>query len=395
MGKKIIYIISGRNATSTNPGRKITEIIKTWSKDNTVVPVFGGDLFLGVGYNNNNKFGDPNIHKHTYRQSFLWISLSEIKDIIHNYITLLKLFHINKKQNIDIIWERSTRLHWAGLIASKIFNKIYVLEWKDHLIPKEESLLKWLGKYIEKRKVTKSDYIVIESKVLKNAIIKEYDIPENKVIVALNAVNFLDFNANSSKSYLSNLIPKLKSKKIIVSYLGSFAFYHDSERLVKAAKIIRKTHPEIGVVMVGDGKDREYCVKLATELGIINDNLFFLSSVKKSEVPAILNDTNIAVLPGSTDIICPIKIMEYMAAGCATIAPDYECNREVLINNKTGLLFEPHNEKSLAEAIINLAMDNNLRSTISHNGRNYSQKILSWESTWGAALNIIKKHLDS
>ena len=39
---------------------------------------------------------------------------------------------------------------------------------------------------------------------------------------------------------------------------------------------------------------------------------------------------DIAVLPGSTAIICPIKIQEYMAAELPPVLPDYPVNREVV-----------------------------------------------------------------
>jgi len=391
MDKKLIYLISGRSATSKNPGRKISEIIKVWEIKYKIYSVFGGDLPFGIGYKKDkiDSYGSAAYHQQSFRKSFVWTTLSEFKDVIHTFITLFHLFKNYKSEAVDIIWERSTRLHWAGLIFSKIKNVPYILEWKDHLIPEQKSLLKSFARYIEKKKILKAEFIVIESSILKNWIVKEYNIDSNKVLVALNAVNYSDFskrNINNSENLKKY---NFQTHKTTVTYLGSFAFYHDSKRLVLAAKILFELNPDITIYMVGDGKDKNDCINLAKDLNIHEKNIFFMPPVKKEEVPEILHNSAIAVLPGSTDIICPVKIMEYMAAGCVTIAPDYECNKEVIHHLKNGMLFKAGDEKSLAEVINQIANNKILAGRISKNGMEYAKTNLSWEITWGKTLEFI------
>jgi len=391
MDKKLIYLISGRSASSKNPGRKISEIITVWSRKYKVFSVFGGDLFLGVGSLKNSleSYGSAKYHQQSFRKSYLWTTFSEIKDIIHTFITLFHLIKNYKRESVAIIWERSTRLHWAGLIFSKIKKIPYVLEWKDHLIPEQKSLLKRLARYIEKKKILEAEYVVIESNVLKNWIVNEYNIDSKKVLVALNAVNYTDFSKKNIDNRGYTQKSNFKTLKTIVTYLGSFTFYHDSKRLVLAAKILFEINPDIAIYMIGDGKDKKDCIKLANELNISGKNIFFMPPVKKEEVPEILHNSDIAVLPGSTDIICPVKIMEYMAAGCVTIAPDYECNKEVIQHLKNGLLFKTGDEKSLAEVINQIANDKAIAFEISENGMEYAKTNLSWEITWGKTLDFI------
>jgi len=391
MDKKLIYLISGRSASSKNPGRKISEIISVWSLKYNVFSVFGGDLFLGVGSLKNSleSYGSANYHQQSFRKSYLWTTFSEIKDIIHTFITLFHLIKNYKKEDVAIIWERSSRLHWAGLIFSKIKKIPYVLEWKDHLIPEQKSLLKRLARYIEKKKILEAEYVVIESNVLKNWIVNEYNIDSKKVLVALNAVNYTDFSKKNIDNREYSQKYNFKTLKTIVTYLGSFAFYHDSKRLVLAANILFEINPNITIYMIGDGKDKNECIILANELNISGKNIFFMPPVKKEEVPEILHNSDIAVLPGSTDIICPVKIMEYMAAGCVTIAPDYECNKEVIQHLKNGLLFKTGDEKSLAEVINQIANDKAIAFEISENGMEYAKTNLSWEITWGKTLDFI------
>ena len=107
----------------------------------------------------------------------------------------------------------------------------------------------------------------------------------------------------------------------------------------------------------------------------------------------MLSALDIAVLPGSTDIICPIKVQEYMASGLPAIVPDYPCNREVIADGVTGMLFEPKNERALADKILVLAKDKNMRQHMGDMARQEVLKRFTWEETWGRALNEVFNRL--
>jgi glycosyltransferase involved in cell wall biosynthesis len=120
-----------------------------------------------------------------------------------------------------------------------------------------------------------------------------------------------------------------------------------------------------------------------------NPSLIYLAKrlVTVFNVPKILSAIDISILPGSTDIICPIKILEYMAAETAVILPDYPCNREVVTDNKNGLFFEPKNETALADKIELLLLKPELIHLFSNQARNTVVNKFSWEKTWGRVLD--------
>ena len=120
---------------------------------------------------------------------------------------------------------------------------------------------------------------------------------------------------------------------------------------------------------------------------LLNNILLMKQSVPKEEVPKILSAIDISILPGSTDIICPIKILEYMATETAVILPNYRCNKEVVTDNKDGLFFEPKNERDLADKIELLLLKPELIHLFSNQARNTVVNKFSWEKTWGRVLD--------
>jgi glycosyltransferase involved in cell wall biosynthesis len=387
----ILYLVGARSFTVHNHMRKIAEVISVWKRIGiTVHAQFGGDI--GNIKPQNQSFGSQDYYNNFYRKikifKYFINSASEFKDIVHNR-NLYKQINKNYKDlAVDIIWERSARLHWAGLKLAKEKKIPFVLEWKDHLIDYKFSLFKWLAKHIENKKLKEADFIVVESGVLKNELIN-MGIPSFKIHVALNGVDPLVFKRNFDQGAKIKKKFLINPENVIIGYLGSYTFYHDSEVLVEAAHKILNIKKGITFLMVGNGMNYENCKRLAKEYDIFNNGLIMIDGVAQNEVPKLLSAMDITVLPGSTDIICPIKIMEYMAAETAVIAPEYFCNMEVINNGINGLLFKPKNHKDLAIKIIELIDNIEKRKQLGRNGKEYVSENLVWEKTWGKVLQDI------
>ena len=75
-----------------------------------------------------------------------------------------------------------------------------------------------------------------------------------------------------------------------------------------------------------------------------------------------------------------------MACELPSVVPDYACNREVIDDGRTGMLFAPKDELALADKIAILAQDHAMRRTMGQEARKEVQRCFTWEKTWGAAL---------
>ena len=64
---------------------------------------------------------------------------------------------------------------------------------------------------------------------------------------------------------------------------------------------------------------------------------------------------------------------------------------EIMQEANSGLYIEPENSESLAESIVKLLKDVQLRTHLGNNGLNYAKKYLSREDTADEYLNLINK----
>lgn len=392
---RILYICGGRSFRVSNPGRKVSSVANCWrSLGHEVLHVCGGDLLGQSNGSSASEYGSVSFHRKWYRRwpipRPLVRTMSERRDIQHDAIMVKQLERVCETLKPDVIWERSCRLHCAGLVMARRLGVPYVLEWKDHLVDYRISLFRGRALRMEAKKNSEADYIVVESGVLRDALGRE-GVDTIKIIVAHNAVQADEFTRDESKRAKTRKDLEIDEDTVLIGYLGSYAFYHDAARLVLAANHIKRQRAgvKIKILMVGAGKEYPECRALAEKLGVLDDILLMKPGVPKEEVPGILAALDIAVLPGSTDIICPIKIQEYMACELPSVLPDYACNREVIDDGETGMLFRPKDEAALAEKIVQLAESREQRETMGRRAREEVIRRFSWEATWGAALETV------
>lgn len=392
---RTLYVCGGRSFFARTLSRKLAEVAQCWrALGHEVTQVCGGDVHSPIGpgrVNETSPAGSTTAKWSKYLPEAAVTSISEYRDIKHDRLVLEHLRQRFRDFCPDLVWERSSRLHAAGLRFAREIGVPYVLEWKDHLVDYDQSLFRQRALALEARKTREADYVVVESHVLADTLARE-GVDRGKIIVSHNAVHASEFRRDSAFRQVVRANLGVAADTVLVGYLGSYAFYHDALRLVLAMDLVRRDVRGVRVqaLMVGSGYDAErLCRRRASELGLLDGALLMKPSVPQREVPGILSALDVAVLPGSTDIICPIKVQEYMAGELASIAPDYPCNREVVTDGIDGVLFRPGDERALAEAILRLAGDANLRSRIGAAGRRAAERRFSWEATWGAALETV------
>ena len=148
--------------------------------------------------------------------------------------------------------------------------------------------------------------------------------------------------------------------------------------LLKAYKRAKEYLPQSRLIMVGPGdrSRREYerwvkAVKL--------EDVVFTGHVAYADLPRYYHTADICCMPAIGQESFGLVLLEAMAAGKPIIASNIEGYASVLRDGVEGLLVKPKDEKALANAMVSLANDNNLRQQLGSNGRNKAQAH-NWKS---------------
>lgn len=160
-----------------------------------------------------------------------------------------------------------------------------------------------------------------------------------------------------------------------VVYAGSFFPWKGAADLIRAAGFL----PGYKVTMIGGNALRISELRRIVEPK--GADVVFAGHLPHAQVMSMLAGSCIAVLPNRDDtdsaFTSPIKLFEYMAAGCAIIASDLPAIREI-IDELDALWFRPGDAESLAVAIRTLANDPKLAKKLGAAAR-VKVKRYSWD----------------
>jgi len=211
----------------------------------------------------------------------------------------------------------------------------------------------------------------------------ELGYPEDKIFVVYNG---LDWDLYRDCAELC------KDKDDLVIYIGRITPYKKLEDLVKAWITIERRVREARLVIAGRAEPKylRKLVSLAKRFDL--KNVEFKTNVAQWEKKILLAKAKILVYTsiregwGQT-------ILE--AAACKTPAVAYNVPglRDSVKHMETGILVEPGNIEALAEAIIRLLTDDELRNRFAENAYRWMQRF-DWNKTAKEFLDILMNALN-
>jgi glycosyltransferase involved in cell wall biosynthesis len=174
---------------------------------------------------------------------------------------------------------------------------------------------------------------------------------------------------------------------VTIGFVGTLKPWHGTSLLLDALAQLREVHEGVQLLVVGDGPERPALEARVVELGLTRCTRF-IGSVDAEEVPDWLGSMDVAVAPyprlGSF-YFSPLKVYEYMAAGLPVVASRIGQLKRVIDPGVTGLLVEPGDSGSLAEALGLLVADRALRERLGWAAR----AVVEERHTWSAVAERI------
>lgn len=158
--------------------------------------------------------------------------------------------------------------------------------------------------------------------------------------------------------------------KYIVLYAGAHGISNNLEVVLEAAQHLQN-YPDVIVVFLGDGKEKPALMAKAADM--VLENVLFLPSIPKVEMPAALAaaDACLAILKPIPQYatVYPNKVFDYMAAGRPVILAINGVIRQVVEQAEAGIAIPPGDAGSLAEAIRKLVKDRQTGLAMGRRGR--------------------------
>lgn len=175
---------------------------------------------------------------------------------------------------------------------------------------------------------------------------------------------------------ISNFSRDARSREIL--FAGKIMKAKGCFELLNAFAIVVKKIPESRLVMAGNGEVERF-KRHAEELGLSN-HVAFTGWIDGEALLAAYQRASILCLPSHSEGL-PVSILQAMSQGVAVIATPVGGIPEIIKSGKNGILVPLNNEEALAEAILHLLENDEIRLSIGINAtqtivNNYSADIV-------------------
>lgn len=189
----------------------------------------------------------------------------------------------------------------------------------------------------------------------------------------------LDFKKFRKCSKIKTIRKKLNIKKgeKIILFVGRLFPYKGLEYLLQAFEIVSRVDKKTKLIIVGKGRLKAKLIKIARNLKI-DKKVIFTGEILEREKNTLYKLSDIFVLPSiNKGEAFGLSMVEAMYFGKPVISTNIKGSgvNFVNLNRVTGLVVEPKNSKALAEAILKLLRDKNLRKKLGRNARERAVKL--------------------
>lgn len=290
------------------------------------------------------------------------------------------------------------RLKHRTIIYSRNVNGAYVFLWLNRWLFGKKKLKIYFEvhsldqqypvKFFHKL-LRESDGLICITKALKQALVEQYSISADKIIVAPDGVRESQLNVRPMSRNEARAQLNIRAKNIVL-YTGQLLPGKGADVFVAAAKYFEK---DVTFLLVGGHGDYwEQMQRRVKEEKLANIRL--AGFVPPAQVPIYQSAADVLVLPATADhaisaYTSPLKLFEYMASNRPIVASDLPVLGEILADGTNALLFKERDAHDLAVKITELLNDEELAGTLASRARE-DVRDYSWENRAGRILEFIK-----
>ncbi|MEW5872308.1 MAG: glycosyltransferase family 4 protein [Chloroflexota bacterium] len=268
------------------------------------------------------------------------------------------LFEVNGLPSIEL------KYHYPGLRESGLLAKIREQEIATLLL---------------------SDALVCPSDVTR-AFLVSLGAPRQRITVIPNGVSPSDFQ--------SSPLPEIEGHTPEILYIGTLADWQGLEVIINAMPAILAEHPaRLRILGRGRSRQRKALAKRIRKLGL-EAHVELQAPLPHHEVPQAVAQAYLCVAPlgmndrNITQGCCPIKVIEYMAAGRPVVASNLPVVRELLREDIDGLLFTPDDPQDLARQVLAVLQDRSLAQRLADSAAERACKQFTWHQAQKKLLKV-------
>ena len=272
-----------------------------------------------------------------------------------------RVVEIIRAEGYEIIHSHGAKANMVSVVLKRFYHLPTVTTvHSDYRLDYLQSILKRVSfGLINTLALRFIDYYIGVSNNFKEMLVKRKFDPD-LIFTVYNGIDFdTDIPGCSKKQFLEKYgLQGIGENDVLVGIAARLDPVKGLNVFLNAAKIVLMHQPSVKFLIAGDGKERKSLEKKAAALGI-SDSVYFLGFV--NEIYSFFNVLDINLLTSLSESF-PYVILEGARLKKATISSNVGGIADLIESGSNGFLFNPGDYKKLAECIIELVDNGELRN---------------------------------
>ena len=281
------------------------------------------------------------------------------------------------RQRFDIIHIQTPFVaHHVGVRLSRRLNiprvesyHTFFEEYLYHYVPVlPRSLLRAAARLFSRRQCNDLHGLVVPSQAM-HGVLTQYGITAATRIIPTGLEQELHWAGDGAAFRVRHHIPPQRPTLV---HVGRVAFEKNIDFLLRVVRELKRSHPDILLIIAGEGPAERHLRRLGQRLGL-TDNVLFVGYLSRQGALADCYRAGDAFVFASRTETQGLVLLEAMSLGVPVVSTAIMGTRDILLGGQGALVAE-ENVMDFASKVRRLLDDADLRQRLGEQGREYAHQ---------------------
>jgi glycosyltransferase involved in cell wall biosynthesis len=302
-------------------------------------------------------------------------------------VVVRPLKDLSSAWNFDVVYERYSLGHRGGLQTARRLGAPFVLEVNAPLVDEATAhrpdTVTCEHREIERELLESADLVITVASELSGWIADRRD---RSILTQPNGFEPSWF------SWVDDPIPRSRDAAFPLVFLGHPKPWHGADRIVPLLSGLARTGHRPRTLVIGGGQGSARLLAAADHSGL-SDQVVVTGALPPSEASRRLSEAVIGLAPYPTQspfYFCPLKVIDYLAAGLAVVSTDQGDIAE-LVGTAGIAVGDPDDDEAFVDAVRKLLDDDDRRVAMGREGRRRALETMTWAQASRNTLDALKQ----
>ncbi len=289
--------------------------------------------------------------------------------------SFFQMLRMIKRDSIDLVHVHGRKAGMYGRLACRFADALVVYSFHGLHYQKHGALLRAFSIGVERALGKHTDRFINVSSSERQACLALGLLEAERGLVVCNGIDWQSFDTVSVDAQHVKLGLGFDPGDVVVGHIAKFDVQKAQDDLAAAIPLVLEKCQQAKFLFVGDGPLRPQIEDQIVRLGVERQVVY---TGYRDDVATLLKSIDVVVLPSRWEGL-PLILLEAMACRRPIVASWVTGNVDVVVDGVTGFLVPGGAPAALAEKIVLLVQDAQLRNELGRHGRERVEQEFSLE----------------